>query len=78
MNDHPIEQQLRDAMNAVADVLAETFAGKGFALLVFPLNANDGLMNWISNADRADMITAMKEFIANSEGRVHAAPETKQ
>lgn len=40
-------------------------------------------LNYMSNADRRDMLTAMKEFIARSEGR-HAeeqpagAPKTAQ
>lgn len=50
----------------------------GFTLLVFEFGSpEDGRMNYISNAEREDMLTAMKEFIANAEGRLHTT-ETKQ
>jgi hypothetical protein len=75
----PIQQQHLDAMNQVARFLSDVFHGYGFTLMVFDLNAIDhGNMNYISNANRADMVTAMKEFIANEEGRAHDAPATKQ
>jgi hypothetical protein len=75
----PIEAEHRDLMNAVAAGLSEVFpAPLGFTLLVFKMGSNDGRMNYISSAERGDMITAMKEFIANNEGRAHDAPEGKQ
>lgn len=65
--DHgPIEPRHHADMNEVADQLGDTFKGYGFCLLVFDFNTK-GRMNYISNADRADMVTAMKEFIANAE-----------
>jgi hypothetical protein len=73
-----IESEYREAMNRIAAFLDDTFKGSGFTLLVFQLNSTDGRMNYISNAGRAEMITAMKEFIANNEGRAHDAPESKQ
>lgn len=43
----------------------------GFCLLLFPFSGKgDGRINYISNAERADMLTAMKEFIARNEGRI--------
>ena len=54
-------------MNAVADELRKTFRGHGFCLLVFDFNTTQGRMNYISNANRADMLTAIKEFIARVE-----------
>jgi hypothetical protein len=66
-------------MNNIARLLAKAFKGFGFTLLVFDFNAlNGGRMNYISNAQRPDMIAAMKEFIAADEARAHAAPGTKQ
>lgn len=51
----------------------------GFALLVFPFGDKPkGRMNYISNAQRADMLIAMKEFIARSEGFDVDTPDTKQ
>jgi hypothetical protein len=71
-------------MNAIARVLDETLNGDpatrgpgerktGFALLVFPFcQPNDEhRANYISNANREDMIAIMKEFIARAEGRYH-------
>lgn len=67
----PIEREHHALMNATAEGLSEIFKGYGFALLVFPLGENDGRMNYICNCERGDMLTAMKEFIANNEGRLH-------
>jgi hypothetical protein len=79
MSDHrDIEQRHSKSMNDVAAVMANIFKGYGFALFVFPFNGDRGRMNYISNAEREDMVAALKEFIANSEGRAHSAPESKQ
>lgn len=79
MSDHrEIEPQHRKSMNDVAAVMANIFKGYGFALFIFPLDGHGGRMNYISNAERADMLAALREFIANNEGRVHNAPENKQ
>jgi hypothetical protein len=66
------------SMNRVAEILDEVFEGRGFALLVFPLNDQGGFMNYISNAQREDMLTAMREFIAASEGRTFDPPKGVQ
>jgi hypothetical protein len=75
-----IEADYREAMNKVANVLAEIFPRPlGFTLLVFMTGESpEGRMNYISSAGREEMIIAMKEFIANNEGRAHDAPEGKQ
>lgn len=79
MTHGPIVERHREQMAAVAEVLDELFNGKakgpdrqiGFAVLVFPFGATEGgRVNYISNADREDMLTAMKEFIARAEGRI--------
>jgi hypothetical protein len=76
--DHqPIEEHYRAAMNVLAASLDEFFNGKrggpktvGFALLTFEFGEiKDGQVNYISNADRPDMIAAMHEFLARAEGR---------
>lgn len=68
---------LRDSMNRVGSILGETFEGRGFALFVFDFGP-DGTMNWLSNAQRDDMIAALREFIAAQEGNAHEPPEAKQ
>jgi len=81
MSSHgPVEPEFVEMMNKLArtlDVLFNPQLAKdgdrhiGFTLLVFEFdNIDGGRMNYISNAKRADMITAMKELIANFEGRV--------
>ncbi len=45
----------------------------GFAVLIFKMGEVDR-MNYISNAVRADMLAAMKEFIARNEGRYDLDP----
>ncbi|WP_395066238.1 hypothetical protein [Paraburkholderia silvatlantica] len=72
---------LRDAMNRVGAVLDDVFKGKGFALLVFDFGSpegNPGMMNFLSNADRDDLLCAMREFIAANEGRAHDEPRGLQ
>lgn len=74
-----IEAEHRETMNKLAQVLKDIFPNDGFCLLVFAFDDEPGKrMNYISNANREDMITAMKELIANMEGRVIDAPKTKQ
>lgn len=76
----PIEPRHREAMNDLARTLDTGLNGApglpaspqkvGFCLLVFPFNGAPGLMNYISNAEREDMLKALREFIAHAEGRV--------
>ena len=72
-----IERRHRRLMNKIAKALEATFEGCGFALLIFDFNTDDGRVNYISNARREDMITAMKEFIARNEGMDVDMPRTK-
>lgn len=69
----PIEDAYREKMNVLAKVLDEMFNPDGerkigFTLLIFELNTA-GRMNYISTAEREPMICAMKELLANWEGR---------
>lgn len=79
MSAGPIEAEVRAQMNAIGEVIGEALPdGYGFTLLVFGLGKHEGRMNYISSADRADMLAAMKELIANFEGRAHQPPKGKQ
>jgi len=79
MTDHQaIEAEHHERMNELGHLLSAAFEGCGFCLLVFPLNDAPGRMNYICNADRKDMLVAMKEFIAKNEGRSPKAPAMKQ
>jgi hypothetical protein len=66
MSEQPIETDKAVEMNDVASFLSSYFSGYGFALLVFDFG-DKGRMNYISNAQREDMLTAMKEFISRNE-----------
>jgi hypothetical protein len=73
----PVEQRYKDQMTAVMRTLDQFFNGNkgprktGVAVLVFSLEHQEegGRVNYMSNVDRGDMLTAMKEFIARNEGR---------
>ena len=74
----PIEQEYLEMMKNVARTLDEIFnpvargekRRTGFALLVFRFgDIKDGRVNYISNGQREDVITSMKELIARFEGR---------
>lgn len=65
-------QQMRD----LADKIQKEIPGLGFALFVFEFH-NSGMSNYISNAQREDMITALKETIQRLEGNQDfRTPET--
>lgn len=74
----PIQQRYRAMMNGLAEGLDSIFNGKldgepkkvGFVLLTFEFGKTEGgRVNYISNADRTDMIAAMHEWLARAEGR---------
>lgn len=73
----PIVKEHHDAMNDLIQALMEMFPGKGVTLMVFDFGGK-GRMNYISNANRVDMLTALKEFIAVHEGRRMDPPDQPQ
>lgn len=80
LGDAPIEPKYRKQMAALAETIDEFFNGPkkearktGFILMVFPLNDHGGRTNYISNADRRDVVTLLKEQLARFEGQ----PEMK-
>lgn len=82
----PIDPQFHAQMNALAQALDETFNGVGckpgekrigFFLTTFEFNA-PGRFNYISNADKLDVRAMLKEITARIEGRLAAAPTTRQ
>lgn len=54
MVEQPIETDKYAAMNEIARLLNDRFRGFGFALLVFDFESDEGRMNYISNAERAN------------------------
>jgi hypothetical protein len=71
-----IDENYRESMRALASAIDDAFNGTGpkrvgFALLSFEFGKIEGgRVNYISNGDRADMIVAVKEWLARAEGRV--------
>lgn len=61
-DDLPEELRDREAKQRVAmKILVDLFPGEGLALMTFDLSA-EGHMTWISNADRRDMVKALREL----------------
>ena len=82
IGDGPIEEQFNKMMIDLARFLDRAFNGElrgknrhtGFLLMVFPFS-DDGettgghRANYISNADRKDVVTLLKEQVAHFEGQ---------
>ncbi|ELT47057.1 hypothetical protein [Brucella intermedia] len=78
----PVDPRVRQKINALAATIDEFINGAkkpgepyepkhGFAILIFDFDKPEkGRMNWISNAQREDMIVALKEMAAQLEGRI--------
>lgn len=64
MDDIEKQRQTEELMTAIGeginDVIEEQFGKMGFALIVFEFNS-PGISNYVSNAKRGDMITALRE-----------------
>lgn len=82
----PIEPAQHALMNELARKLDQFFNGKdrgpdrqwGFVLLSFRFGEQEGgRINYISNAEREDMIVGLKELLARFEGRL-IEPTSKQ
>ena len=72
-------QDMARALDAVFNGEAKGEARQtGFALFWFEFGKIEGgRVNYVSNADRADMLTAVKEWLARAEGRIQET-ETRQ
>ena len=77
LGDAEIEPKHHRMMNTIAQALDELFnEGRrrdqrttGFCLMVFPFEGFDGRCNYISNANRAEVVTLLKEQLARFEGQ---------
>ena len=79
LGDGPVEAQYVRQMNAVASTIDELFNGDdkgkdrkvGFILLVFPFSeaetTGQGRCNYISNAERDDVVKLLKDQIKRFE-----------
>ena len=72
--DEQISREYREAMQDLARALDRIFNEEGkpkttcFVVLIAPFN-EESRVNYISNGQRKDIITMMKEFIARAEGQ---------
>lgn len=71
-----IQDGSAEILQAFAQTLEETFPGYGFALIVFEFDA-PALSNYISNAQRPDMIKALRETANRLEKRMGDQPHQK-
>ena len=65
-NDHPMDREKMAGLAEKVDAEITELAGErmGFALFVFEFGNRDSKrMRWISNANRNDMIAALREFL---------------
>lgn len=76
IGDAPIETRFKKVMQAIAQSLDQVLnndmqlGGKrttGFVLMVFPFDDFDGRCNYISSADRKDMIKVLREQLRRFE-----------
>jgi hypothetical protein len=79
MTHGPVTPEMYERMNALAKSLDLMFNGDGprkvgFALLTYNLNDDTGRINYIGNGRREDVLVALKELVAQWEGR-HIEPE---
>lgn len=72
-----IQSEARQAMRDLAAFIDSAMNGDerpgkfGFILLTAEFGKiNDGRVNYISNGNRADMISMLREYLARVEGRV--------
>jgi hypothetical protein len=74
LGDAPIEPAYREQMKVLAKTIDEYLnpdgeKRNGFIIMMFPLNDHGGRTNYISNANRADVVTMLKEQIKRFEGQ---------
>lgn len=68
MNIGPETNDVRERMQEIArTVQAILPPGTGFIVMAFDFDTTQGAMEYVSNAQRKDVIKAMGEFIAKTE-----------
>ena len=75
LGDAPIVEEIRELMNRLDGGLDQILNGdatgvcrkNGFILMIFPFGTDEGRCNYISNAERADVVTMLKKQVARFE-----------
>lgn len=62
MNKIEFEAALKDIAELLDAIVTEAIGKKGFCLILFDFNA-PGVGNYVSNANRQDMITVLEETV---------------
>ena len=71
----PEFDKVRNSLNALGHVISkEIFPGLGFMLIVFEFN-KPGISNYISNAERTDMVKALRETADRLAGAQDIRPD---
>lgn len=63
----PIMQRHREDMQATMSALVDAFPGVGLCLFLFDQHAGEPRANFISNADPAPLLAAIKQWVARQE-----------
>lgn len=76
LGDGPVQADYVDKMKGLARAIDDLFNGPigsqkktGFILMVFPFNDHAGRCNYMSNADRKDVVVLLKEQLARFSGQ---------
>lgn len=70
-----LEGVMQPLLHAIDDALRAQFGERvGMALFIFPLNAVNTAVAYGSNAERGDMIAAIKEWLARAEAGLGSDP----
>jgi uncharacterized protein (DUF885 family) len=80
LGDAPIEERYREQMTQLARLLDQRLNGlargkgrkTGFVLLVFSFDGHEGRCNYISSAEREDVVVLLKEQLARFQGMPEA------
>lgn len=63
----PIPAKHRETMQAIFGAICDAMPGVGMCLFLFDEHAGAPRANYISNADRKQTLTAIKEWVARQE-----------
>jgi hypothetical protein len=75
LGDAPVEDQYKGFMNGLASGIDQILNGNdkgsdrrtGFVLMIFPFGTEPGRCNYVSNAQRGDIIKLLKEQVKHFE-----------
>lgn len=77
LGDGPVSSEYAEMMKSIASAIDHAFNSDakgddkttGFILMVFPFNDHGGRCNYMSNAQREDVVVLLKEQLARFQGQ---------